>query len=293
MSFEIIIFNTIIDIGVFFSIFFGGALLLSQIQIICNQLIVNMIGYRGMMYTSFPGTITHETSHAFFALLFRHSIIRMRFFEPNLASGSLGYVEHKYNKLSTYQNLGNFFIGMAPLIGGSAVLFFFTHLLTGGGVQNPFLPNSRYNLEHSITLLHNIDLNLQYVIDNTLIVFEHFRRLSTTSPILSGMLLFISVSIAIHASPSRSDLHGAASGGIVIIFITFFINGLGLYFTSCCEDGVITKFYSLFKTSIIYSEVLMVNLLTFVIALSIIGLGSIFIGFVFVYTIRKISRIRI
>ena len=65
--------------------------------------------------TGFIGTPIHELSHAFFCLVFGHKITAIRLWSPHGEGGNLGYVSHTYRKR-------NFFIGVAPILGGSGVL---------------------------------------------------------------------------------------------------------------------------------------------------------------------------
>ncbi|MBB1466604.1 hypothetical protein H5300_25765, partial [Vibrio sp. SG41-7] len=44
----------------------------------------------------------------------------------------MGYVEHQWNVLSPLQNVGLFFIGIAPLIGAGAVIYLTTKLMLPG-----------------------------------------------------------------------------------------------------------------------------------------------------------------
>lgn len=67
---------------------------------------------------SFIGTPLHELSHAFMCLVFGHKITDMRLLILDPNSNVAGYVSHTYNKNNFYQNLGNFFIGIAPILGG-------------------------------------------------------------------------------------------------------------------------------------------------------------------------------
>ena len=69
------------------------------------------------------GTPIHELGHALFCVIFRHRITKIEFFKPDPVSGTLGYVEHKWNRHNLWQVLGNFFIGVGPVILGCAVLF--------------------------------------------------------------------------------------------------------------------------------------------------------------------------
>ena len=80
-------------------------------------------GARAMeIVTGLVGTPVHELSHAFFCILFGHRITAIRLWSPHAEGGDLGFVTHTYKKRNLWHQIGNFFIGIAPIIGGSAVL---------------------------------------------------------------------------------------------------------------------------------------------------------------------------
>ena len=81
------------------------------------------------------GTVIHELGHAVFCVLFRHQIRDIKLFKPDPETGTLGYVKHAYKKNSLYQQAGNFFIGIGPILFGLAVLGAVIYFLLG---INPF-----------------------------------------------------------------------------------------------------------------------------------------------------------
>ena len=73
--------------------------------------------------TGLIGTPIHELSHALMCLLFGHRIREMRLFCLDRRSGVLGYVNHSYNRRNPYHVMGNYFIGIAPIVCGTLILF--------------------------------------------------------------------------------------------------------------------------------------------------------------------------
>lgn len=80
------------------------------------------------------GTIIHELGHAFFCIVFRHKIKKIRLFNYDPKSGSLGYINHSYNPNSTYQRIGNFFIGIGPILFASIVIYSLSRYLLGSDI---------------------------------------------------------------------------------------------------------------------------------------------------------------
>ena len=87
-------------------------------------------GSRAVIYaTGIIGTPVHETAHALMCILFGHKINEIKFFQIDEENGVLGYVRHSYNRRNLYAVLGNYFIGVAPILAGCAILNFSLYYL--------------------------------------------------------------------------------------------------------------------------------------------------------------------
>jgi hypothetical protein len=75
------------------------------------------------------GTAIHETGHALAALLFRQEVVSFRPFAPDAKRGTLGNVDVKLNYGSLYQYIGLFFVGIAPVLFGTLVIFLALYVL--------------------------------------------------------------------------------------------------------------------------------------------------------------------
>ena len=83
------------------------------------------------------GTVLHEAFHAAACVVFGHRIVAIKWFDASARDGALGSVTHTYNRNSVYQSVGNFFIGIAPLVCGSVVVYAVARLLAHEALVAP------------------------------------------------------------------------------------------------------------------------------------------------------------
>ena len=111
--------------------FIGAVYLVGFLISLCNRFFYGMFNHsQTVCYaTGFIGTPIHELSHALMCVVFRHHIDEIKLFQIDDENGVLGYVRHSYNPKSIYQRAGNYFISVAPIVCGTAVLFLLIKLL--------------------------------------------------------------------------------------------------------------------------------------------------------------------
>ncbi len=93
----------------------------------------------GAAYAIFgwPGTIVHELGHAVFCLLFGHRITGMRLFDFAPRDGTRGHVAHTFDPTNPWQQVGNFFIGVGPILFGTLVIVAAARWLLGPAAFAP------------------------------------------------------------------------------------------------------------------------------------------------------------
>jgi hypothetical protein len=277
--------TSVIDTAILFSVLYAGTFILSLIQYMANRLTVEVFGYRGMLAASFPGVILHETNHLITAILFGHKILRVKFFEPNPESGSLGYVEHSYNQNSFYQTAGNYFIGMAPLIGGSlAIYYLLKSFYFISGDYNPFIS---FNLDSSITTLANIENNLDYFIVTSKYIMNNFLIYFSRDPVVGGLLFYLLTSIAIHSAPSKSDLKGATTGAVTMIAFVIIMSFV-VYFFLGEDNQTIINLVGSYSNNLLLLEMILINFFCFTVVLACIGVLAILVLSLLIITIKHI-----
>lgn len=173
--------------------------LLTLINRNTKQIIANTWGTTSQIYLGGLGIIIHETSHLVFALLFSHRVTNFKLlvmpwnFNTNM-DRTLGYVNHTWNKRNLFQNLGNAFIGTAPIWGCTAVLIGLTKLLNPTWFQ----------------VAQTVSLNIRHYGLSLSILLNGFNslRIPTTS-ILSFSLFFIWIVVSINITIGGFDLSTA------------------------------------------------------------------------------------
>ena len=131
------------------------------------------------------GTPVHELSHAVIALLFGFRITEFRPFILDPSSSTLGYVRYSYDPTNLLQQIGHFFVGIAPVFVPLIIIYLLYRLL---------IPKEA--LEGQPTKL--------------------FRPQTV-------LFLYVVAQIVLHMRCSPADLSGAAMGLPFLIGILFLI----------------------------------------------------------------------
>lgn len=223
-----IIFNTFIEsffnlasvLGVF--IVFG--ILLNLIESKNNELIQNSLGIKFIVFTGFIGTVVHELSHMLMAFIFNHKIVKIELFRPfkYKEDGVLGYVKHTYNSSNLYQQIGNFFIGIAPMIFGTLFIWILLILFSNDTYQ---VLTNNIHIDLYIRYLESTDYLKVFslLINDTLLILKSMFSLKYLADLKHLIMLFFIYSIATHMSLSLADLKGSFKGFIVCFIIVFIV----------------------------------------------------------------------
>ena len=187
---------------------------------------VNSAGAKlDIIITGWAGVPVHELGHAAFCILFRHKIIEMKLYNPNPDDGTLGYVNHAYNPKSRFQVIGNFFIGIGPIVFGSIVLYALLYYLMPG-----FLAIFTEMTRQSTELAQGVQQG------NFASLWNAFRgsAISIVSVIFNTenitnwrfwVFLYLSFCVASHMELSPPDIKGAR-GGLISLVVTVLILNL-------------------------------------------------------------------
>ncbi len=212
-SFLLLVLGQLVTI---FGGFFMLAFTLSVFQGWLQKNYMRAFGWRGILWTAWIGTPIHELGHIFFAKIFGHRISKVSLFKPDKETGVLGEVEDTYNPNSIYQNTGNFFIGIGPLIFSSLAL---------AGILYLFIPNH----DEVFSALSIERFDLRNVLEAIREVFANLFTASNLHDLKFWIFLYLSFAIASHMAPSRADLRRAGRGFLEIVVVLIILNGLFMF----------------------------------------------------------------
>ncbi len=187
------------------------AWIIHQIERLTQRRLAERFGWRSIMWTGWLGTPIHELSHAVMCIAFRHRIDEIALFEPDEDAGRLGYVRHSFRHGNTFEELGNLFIGIAPLIGGSLALSVLLWM---------FYPDAARQAIEQATSAQAIHISpLDRLVTMTTGLCHH---VFSPEHIGSGRFLgflYLVLCIGSHMAPSRSDYAGARRGLIIFVAV--------------------------------------------------------------------------
>ena len=170
------------------------------LELTLQKRLAERFGWRSVLWTGWLGTPIHELSHVLMCVVFRHRVDQVSLFEPDPNAGRLGFVRHSWRKGNWFEELGNFFIGIAPLIGGSAVLILLFWMFYPESMSHvPAEPTSDWILIQKL-------------------LSEVFRPENLLSLRL-WIFVYLVLCVGSHMAPSWSDYQGATRGLFLLAVI--------------------------------------------------------------------------
>jgi len=190
------------------------AFVIHLLERLIQRRLAERFGWNSVLWTGWLGTPIHELSHALMCHVFHHKIDEIALFEPDQRSGRLGFVRHSFQSGNWYQELGNFFIGIAPLMGGSVVLTILLWLFFPDAIEGAFAASEQAKLNGPAEQLMAIISTVAEVI---------FANKNWTTGRFWLFVYFV-LCVGGHMAPSPSDYEGASRG-------IYLVGSLALVFT--------------------------------------------------------------
>jgi len=243
--------------GAFFLIGFA----LYFISNLRDKAFAESIGHKAELFlTGWIGVPVHEMGHAVFCFIFGHKITEAKFFSPK-EDGTMGYVKHEFNPKSTYQKIGNFFIGIAPMLFGTVVIYALLGLLLPD-----YLPEE---LNGSIA-------------ETGWEIFKNFFSFSNFGNLRFWIFIYLSLGIASHMKLSIQDFKGATSGFLTLLCLIFLINLIATAILNFGLKSILISEWFTTKVNVLLS--IFYPIMLYALVLSVFYL-------LFSYAVRGVARV--
>lgn len=213
--------HNLVDLAVCLAILFVAVAALHIAERITSRFISQRMGWNAVLITGWIGVPLHELSHLLMARLFGHRIVAWRLFDPDPATGTLGYVWHAYRRRNLWQVSGNFFIGIAPLLSGAGMLLLFIIWMA---------PASQYWLLPTTSVINMSPGSADWTSASVWVGMVHGLAESLYIWIAAiwqartywlPVQVYLCICVASHIAPSPRDLASAFTG--LVVFFLFAI----------------------------------------------------------------------
>lgn len=196
-----------------------------------NRAWCRMLGSKGMIamrVTGVIGTPIHELGHAIFCVIFGHKVVEMKLYSMDTSTGVLGYVNHSYNKKNLYQVIGNFFIGVGPIIFGSAVLMLLMWLLTPSTFSAIFASLGEMGELSFDVFSGDTYAQIASMFINTFTAIFSFSNFGSWT---WWVFIVLGILIATHMTLSKADIDGSKWGFVFLLLLYLIVDAI-IYFIS-------------------------------------------------------------
>jgi len=179
-------------------------------------------GVRGYVWAiGWLGVIVHELGHFLMALLFGFKVLGKKWVDFNPKSGSLGHVNVSPPK-NIYQQIGLFFIGIAPLVSGTLVIYLASRWLLG---PEAFAPMRE--IKGTTEVLQSGDALKDYLLQLAAHIGAVFDAIFTEENVGNWrfwVFIFVALSVGSSMHLSRSDVRSLLYGLLAITALILTIN---------------------------------------------------------------------
>ena len=201
----------LVDCGLILLYLIGSIVVVGLILGIFKNLICQYmqyaLGFGGILITAWIGTPIHELGHALMCFVFHHKVRDVQLFNPDRTTGVLGYVNHSYNPKSIYQKIGNFFIGIAPILSGTGVIMLLLAVLLPNECRDMMTAIKGFQWPNEISFA-----SLGVIKDSIAQLFGILFTQKNLKSVVFWIFMYLAVSISSHMALSKADLKGASSG---------------------------------------------------------------------------------
>lgn len=203
-----------------------------------------------MDFFNLIGTPIHELGHLLFGLLFGYKIDRICLYRSTKkalrSGGTLGFVKMHHENQSVFQkiqgDLGQFFVGIGPLLFGPFVIY----------ILSLFLPQNIRTLPNSF---HK----------GGIIFLKALQQLQPSDIIFLFVFLYIIMGISLNMELSRQDMYLACRGLIFLEVFFLILSGLSVLFHWNLQYGIDIVFrWNLLISSIGIISALVTNLISLI-----------------------------
>ena len=194
----------------------GGTILVGFLIAIGNKVFYKCTGTASMpvcLATGALGVPLHELGHALFCVVFFHKILEIKLFMPSAPNGVLGYVQHSYNNKNFYQRLGNFFIGVGPIILISGVILLLELLLVP----------AMFNWTSAINAAISENAGNGNVLWGLILYLKLFFSAESLMNWRWWIYVVLSSVICLHMNLSGADIKGSQSGLLFTVLVFFLL----------------------------------------------------------------------
>ncbi|WP_246943355.1 hypothetical protein [Bacillus pinisoli] len=244
-----LVLDSIFELFYFLGVIIAVGFLIAFIEKYIHTYLFRAFGRRGILITAWIGTPIHEIGHLIQCLLWGHRVTCVKLLMINEPNAVLGFVEHQYNRNSLYQQIGNFFIGIGPVLSGIGTLILGMYVL---------IPNSYGSFIFYVQQIESFNyFSVEGLLTVGSVVSQLLKVLFTIENLLNPLFwiyTFIGICISSHIALSKQDLKGSLRG-VFALFIFYFIIKLVGIIIDVSTRSIVQIFTEINAFLLIYSVI--------------------------------------